>query len=254
MNNPIYLISQAIIIVLVVGMYQQVDRVLTYALAKSAYTSEITRRVRLILLGVVAAWLVGLAVAGWVGRTVPQTDRPPVILWIFLLPIAIVLGLLLVPAFRRLLGNIPERWLLYGQSFRILTELFLGLGYLGGFVPVQMTFLSLNHDYTVALTAPMAGYVFFGKGRYLRFEGIIWNTFGLALLLNIFWISLASMPSSWQLFQGPPENSFMAHFPFLWIPGFLSPLAFAMHVYSLYQLMANRKPRRQFRLPPRRSI
>jgi hypothetical protein len=64
-------------------------------------------------------------------------------------------------------------------------ELFLWLGYRAGFVPLQMTFEWLNYDIIVGLTAPMAGFSFFGRRRYHRFQAILWNIFGMALLANI---------------------------------------------------------------------
>jgi len=118
-------------------------------------------------------------------------------------------------------------------------ELFLWLGYRGGYVPGLMTFEGLNYDIIVGLTAPMAGMVFFGRNRYHRFQAVLWNVFGIALLLNIVAVSLMSLPeaSPLHVFDARPANRFIADFPFIWIPGFIVPFALMLHLFSLRQLM-----------------
>ena len=127
-------------------------------------------------------------------------------------------------------------------------ELFLWLGFLGGYVPIQMTFEWLNFDIIAGITAIMGGYVFFGKGRYHRFEAIIWNIFGIALLVNIIIISILSLPSPLRVFLEEPSNSFVADVPFIWIPGFIVPFAFAMHLFSLKQLIFSAPRKFRFKL------
>ena len=115
-------------------------------------------------------------------------------------------------------------------------ELVLWLGYLGGFIPFQMTFEGLNFDILVGITAVMAGFVFFGKGRYRHFEAIIWNISGITLLLNVFLIAILSTPSPLRVFMNEPANQFIAHFPYIWIPGFIVPFALGTHLFSIKQL------------------
>ena len=117
-----------------------------------------------------------------------------------------------------------------------MVEILLWLGYLGGFVPPQMTFEWLNYDIIAGLTAILAGRVFFSNGRIRRTEAIIWNIFGIVLLINILLIAALSTPSPFQLFYIEPENTFVAYFPFIWIPGFFVPFALSMHLFSLKQL------------------
>ena len=119
-------------------------------------------------------------------------------------------------------------------------EIFLWMGYLGSYVPPQMTFLWLNQDIIVGLTAPFAGWLFFGKHRYQKPEAIMWNVFGIALLLNVLSLGVFSSPSPFRVFLNEPSSVFVMQFPFVWIVSFIVPFALAMHLFSLRQLLTNR--------------
>ena len=127
------------------------------------------------------------------------------------------------------------------NPFRIPMEIFLWLGFIAGFVPPQMTFEWLNFDIIVGITALMGGFTFFGRGRYRRFEAIIWNIFGILLLANIVLIAFLSAPFPFRVFMNEPANTMVAYFPFIWIPGFIVPFALAMHLFSLKQLILNKE-------------
>ncbi len=243
------LIPPAIIVILTFGLVYSIRYTLRFAWQKRGITPErIDQRVRWVQLGLYT-WLLllaALSVRGWIGG---DTDLPLRLLWIMVPPLAVVLWLLIDPRFVPTLKAIPESWIIYAQTFRFLLDLFLYLGYQSGFVPMQMTFLWLNFDFTVGLTAPLAGYVFFSKRRYHRFEGILWNAFGTALLLHNFMIAFISYPGPQQVFLRWPDSSFLADFPYSWIVGFLIPLALGLHALSLKQLLnAPRGQRRTFNL------
>jgi hypothetical protein len=243
------LIPPAIIVILTFGLVYSIRYTLRFAWQKRGITPErIDQRVRWVQLGLYT-WLLllaALSVRGWIGG---DTDLPLRLLWIMVPPLAVVLWLLIDPRFVPTLKAIPESWIIYAQTFRFLLDLFLYLGYQSGFVPMQMTFLWLNFDFTVGLTAPLAGYVFFSKRRYHRFEGILWNAFGIALLLHNFMIAFISYPGPQQVFLRWPDSSFLADFPYSWIVGFLIPLALGLHALSLKQLLnAPRGQRRTFNL------
>jgi len=209
---------------------------------------RIDQRIRWVQLGLYT-WLLLLAALSIRGWFEADTNLPDRLLWIMVPPLAVILWLLIDPRFLPTLKAIPESWMIYGQSFRFLFDLFLYLGFKSGFVPLQMTFLWLNFDFTVGLTAPLAGYIFFTKRRYHRFEGILWNAFGIALLLHNFMIAVISYPGPQQVFLRLPDSSFLADFPYSWIVGFLIPLALGLHMFSLKQLLnAPRGQRRTFSL------
>lgn len=241
MNTGLYLIGQLIIILLVFGLLRSLAFGLQHAFTRMHLKPEKRKQfIRYILAGWVF-WLGILAVLSFLGFFQNFNSFPPRVVFAVIPPIFIILVLLFSRFFNLILKALPESWLIYIQAFRIIMELFLWMGFLGGYVPPQMTFEWLNYDIIVGLTALMAGFVFFGKGRYRWPEAIIWNVFGIVLLFNIFLIALLSAPTPFRVFLNEPSNVFVAHFPFIWIPGFIVPFALAMHLFSLKQIFMSHK-------------
>ena len=248
MQDLIYPLSQIIIIILVIGLISSLLYGLRYALVQFRMPTE-KRKYLLGLVGTsILLWLTILSVLSFSGFFQNFESLPPGIFIAISLPLLLIFVLLFSKSFGLILKVIPESWLIYIQAFRIIMELLLWLGYNGGFVPPQMTLVWLNHDIIVGITALMAGYVFFGQGRYRRSEAIIWNVFGMSLLFNILIISILSAPFPFRVFFNEPANTFVANFPFIWIPGFIVPFALAMHLFSLKQLILFPKKRREFTL------
>jgi hypothetical protein len=134
-----------------------------------------------------------------------------------------------------------KRVFLYMQSFRVLMELILWLAFLDNIIPIQMTFEGLNYDILVGLTAPVVAYFCFTRKIWPRSVAIVWNFFGLGLLLNIVVISVLSAPVPFRMFMNEPANTFVAGVPFVWLPAFVVPMAYWMHILSIKQLIADRK-------------
>ncbi len=247
MNDFLYLIGQLIIFVLVLGLINSLLYGIRYAGKQLQLSDQHQRRTSRWIVLVTATWLVLLLGLSYSGVVKSFEVFPPRVVLIFIPPLLIIFFFLFWPPLGKYLKVIPASWLVYIQSFRIIMELFLWLGCKAGFVPLQMTFEWLNYDIVVGLTAPMAGFSFFGRRRYHRFQAILWNIFGIALLSNIVLIAMLSAPSPIRVFMNEPSNIFITEIPFIWIPGFIVPFALAMHLFSLRQLVFNdRKPMRLF--------
>jgi len=195
---------------------------------------------RYVLLGLLF-WLATIGVLAHLGFFADFQILPPRLLVGVIPPLILTIILLRSKMFSKVLAHIPMSWLVYVQSFRILMEIILWMGMLAEFVPFQMTFTGFNYDIIVGVTAILGGMVFFGKGRLRRFEAIIWNIFGILLLGIIVAIAIVSTPSPVQVFTNEPANRMVAFVPFIWLPGFVVPFAFAMHLFSLKQLLSGRK-------------
>ena len=242
MNQSIYVLCQLIVIFLVAFVVFSI----IYAL-RSAYTSmninekrrdTIIRWVGLSL----GLWLLITGLLSWGGYYSNFKYLPPRIFVLGLLPpLILAIILLFSKGFTKILRHIPPKWLIQVQSFRIAMELMLWLGLIGGFVPFQMTFEGFNMDFIVGITALFAARLFFGRGRFLRFEAAIWNIFGTFLLVNILFIAIISTPSPFRVFMNEPANEFIAFFPFIWIPAFIVPFALAIHLFSLKQVLVIEK-------------
>jgi hypothetical protein len=55
------------------------------------------------------------------------------------------------------------------------------------------------------------------------------------LLINIVTISALSMPGPLRAFHNEPDSSLLTRFPFIYLPGLLVPLAYTLHIFSLWQ-------------------
>ena len=240
-NETIYQFAILSLLLLTIGLIIAALFGLNYAFRKLHIVK--TKRdllVRYIGLGL-ALWLTILGMLAHYGFFSNFEQLPPKIIVVIIPPIILIFLLLRSRFFKLILRAIPEKWLILIQSFRILMELFLWMCFLGGFVPFQMTFEGLNQDMMIGITALMAGFFFFYKGRRQQTAAIYWNISGIILLINIVIISIISTPSPFRVFMNEPSSYFIADFPFIWIPGFIVPFALAMHLFSIKQLMMNGK-------------
>jgi hypothetical protein len=188
---------------------------------------------------------IGLALLLWLGLlsilTVIGFFRdflalPPRIAFALGPPVVFVLYLLFSKKTGQLLAVTPMASLIYLQSFRIIVELILWLLFHQHAIPEQMTFEGRNWDILTGISAPIVAYLY-SKGSITRKALIIWNVIGLLLLFNIVTIALLSTPSPMRVFMNDPANTIIAKFPFIWLPGFIVPLALLLHVMSLKQLL-----------------
>ncbi|MGH7375568.1 MAG: hypothetical protein ACREJY_15240 [Candidatus Rokuibacteriota bacterium] len=66
---------------------------------------------------------------------------------------------------------------------------------------------------------------------------VLW---GAARLLNVVVHAQLSAPTPWRIFDTDPLTTFIADWPYVWLPGFLVPLAWLLHAVSLRQLRSRR--------------
>lgn len=247
MDGTLFFIGQLIITLLTLGLISSLYYGLSQAFQRLRLPVLQREKLLQFITTGIAFWLTILALLAYMGYFYEPGATFQRLLLAMVLPFVIVVLLLFSRFFTLILEVLPIRWLAYLQACRIITELFFWMGMKGGYIPVQMTFEWLNYDIIVGITALMAGYVFFGRGRYRRFEGILWNTFGIASLANVVFISLFSLPGPHRAFATVPDSAFLTLTPFVWLPGFIFPLALAAHIFSLKKLLRPQKGRiRQF--------
>lgn len=155
------------------------------------------------------------------------------------LPLALLIPLPIVVLTLRsrpeLLNKIQPQWPVYLQSFRILVEIGLWLLVRNGSLPVQMSFEGRNFDILAGLLAFPVGYYCFVKKTWPTTIATIYNIGGLLLLLNIVAISTLSLPAPFRAFHNQPDSSLITHFPLIYLPGLLVPLAYTLHIISIRQ-------------------
>jgi len=156
------------------------------------------------------------------------------------IPLIIVLILTFSPAMRDVLSFIPQEKIIRLQSFRFFVEILLWLLFIGNVLPVQMTFEGRNFDILAGISAPLIAWLLIRR-KISSNALVIWNIVCLLLLINIVTIAILSTPSPIRVFMSDPANTIVAYFPVSWLPGFLVPLAYTLHFFSLRQLSGQSK-------------
>ena len=190
-----------------------------------------------------AMLLAALAMCVWLGVTgvlagsgvlvQDVTAMPPLLMRYVMLPALVtVFTLTALPATGRLLDRAPQDWLVSFQAFRIPMELILfGLASVGE-LHTRLTFSGLNFDIVTGALALPVGYLMH-KQRAPRGLVIGFNILGLLLLFTIVAMAAGSMPTPMRIFHDEPATRVAFHVPFVWLPGFVVPLALLGHLLSL---------------------
>jgi hypothetical protein len=75
-------------------------------------------------------------------------------------------------------------------------------------------------------------------------RAILFNLFGMADLVVAVGLGIMTSPGPAQFLQTAPTSELATRFPLALVPTFLVPLAFVLHVISLWQLLGGRWDRR----------
>lgn len=178
------------------------------------------------------AFSAALAVGGWLAGF----DARPPHFFVFMLPTFVAT---LALAGSRIGASVADRIgfaaLTGFQVFRVPVEWVLFALHRDGVAPVQMSFEGWNFDVLTGLSAPLLAWLV-SRGWIGRRGLLAWNCAGLALLANIVAIAVLSTPTPLRVFWNEPANTFVAGWPWIWLPGFLVPAALLGHLVSLRKI------------------
>jgi hypothetical protein len=222
-------LSLACVIIVIKGLQQ--------ALKLTGWPVSHQRTVWMKTIAVIIGWIALISVLALNNFFKDFIHLPPKLLLILLAACIIILVIAFSKKFQQILTVVPAHWLVYMQSFRIGVELLLWIAFIKNLLPIQMTFEGYNYDVLSGLLALPAGYLMAHQPDKARAVGIVYNSIGLLLLLNILVIAVLSMPTPFRYFMNEPSNSIVAEFPFVFLPAILVVLALALHVFSLRQLL-----------------
>jgi hypothetical protein len=181
------------------------------------------------------AWLAftaALATSGWLAAF---DARPP---HFFLLVAPALVGTIALAAspFGAGVGaRVGVAALVGFQTFRIPVEWVLLELARAGVAPPQMTLDGRNFDIVTGLSAPLFAWLA-ARGRIGTNALYAWNALGLALLANVVVVAIASTPTPLRAFANDPPNTFVAAWPWCWLPAFLVPAALFGHLVALRKL------------------
>lgn len=238
MNTNLYLLTQIGFAVLTFLFFGLLLKQLKSALNKSEFEESKKSRVFYSVLGALVLWTIIVSILASKGFFLNFDSVPPPFSIILLIPlVTLIWALLFSPTTKILLTHIPPQALIQLQVFRVFVELLLWLLFIQNLLPVQMTFEGRNLDILSGLTAPFIAYFGFTRMKLGRKIIIFWNFPCLGLLLNIVITAILSMPTQFRYFMNEPANTIVGHFPIIWLPALLVPLAYGLHFLSLRQLM-----------------
>jgi len=186
-----------------------------------------------------------VAVAGWLALTAVLAGRgffldfksvPPHLLLALGPPLLALAALTASPRLAPLLAALPRAWPVAAQSFRIAVEIVLWRLAVAGVAPEIVTFTGRNVDILVGLSAPVVAYGCFVRRRWSPRVAVWWNLAGIVILLNVVLNAQLSAPTPYRLIVVEPPPTFIGALPYIWLPAFLVPLAWLLHLLSLRQL------------------
>lgn len=199
-----------------------------------------------------AAWLrtalvaviMFLGLAAWMGTTYALAlsglltfdGRPPTMMLLVPVMMALAIGLGVSPVGRRLAIGLPL-WMLVGvQSFRLPLELLMHEAYDAGMMPVQMSYSGLNFDVLTGATAVIVALMLLMRRASLRLVRA-WNVLGILLLTNIIVVSVLSTPTL-RVIKAVPLNTWVTGAPYVWLPTVLVAFAILGHIVVYRALQA----------------
>lgn len=191
----------------------------------------------------------GIAVAGWLALTGVLAGRgffddfqvmPPRMLLAVGLPLLALLALAFSRRLEALWAALPPAWPVAAQAFRIPVEIVLWRLAVAGAIPELLSFHGRNWDILVGLSAPVVAYACFVRRAWPAAVAVWWNWAGILILLNVVVHAQLSAPTPWRVYVTDPPTTFIAAWPYIWLPAFLVPVAWLLHAVSLRQLGARR--------------
>jgi hypothetical protein len=183
---------------------------------------------------VLAVWAIGAAMLARRGLFQQRDPNsvPPLGITLALVLLALAACLVVSPSLRRLLTN--QRNLILLNLWRLVGLIFLLL-MANGQMPALWALPAGIGDVIVGAMAPwIAARVDTPHGRR---NAINFHLFGMADLVVAVGLGIMTSPGAAQVFHTTPTSELATRFPLALVPTFLVPLAFVLHVISLWQLL-----------------
>lgn len=179
----------------------------------------------LIIIAVI--WLTMQGVLTMTGFYQVLDSKPPRFALLPLPPVLMIIMLFLTRKGTIFLDGFDAKRLTLLHIVRLPVELVLYSLFIHHVVPQNMTFEGGNLDVLSGLSAPFIWYFGYHKHQLSRGWLIAWNLICLALLFNIVFRALTSLPLAVAL----------VHFPYSWLPGFVVPAVLLAHLVSIHSLI-----------------
>lgn len=192
---------------------------------------------------VVAAALLGwLALALALGGAHVFESRSRGVPWIGLgVAAPIIVGLVAFrasPGLRRIIGEIPQPWLLAAQTPRLVGAIFLVL-LAQHRLPADFAVPAGVGDILVGAAAPFVAFAYAARRPWSRGLALVFNLAGIADFVVAVGTGFFTSPTPFRLFFSQPSTVLMTVLPLVLIPTFLVPLLTLIHAASLRGLLSS---------------
>ncbi|MGD9904818.1 MAG: hypothetical protein AB7U83_15245 [Vicinamibacterales bacterium] len=182
-------------------------------------------------LAAVVAWMAVTAAAALSGRLArfDLTPPPMALLIVSVFALAFALGLGRIGG--RLAAAVPLATLVGFQAFRLPLELVMHRAATLGIMPPEMSYSGYNFDIVTGAGALLLAVAMRAGATVPRAAVWAWNLWGLWCLAVIAVVAVASSPMVRAFGDDPGHvNTWVLHFPYVWLPAVLVTLALAGHV------------------------
>jgi hypothetical protein len=233
-------IVSILFIALTLASFAWLTRIIFNSLEKTGWALSQKRNFKIGFLLSLLIWAVFVTVWSLSGKMSDFHSFPFNMAPVLAVPMIAILFFVGWKGTQPVVANLSQYDLVALQSFRFFVELLLWRLFVLNELPIQMSFEGRNWDVLTGITAVFIAY-FIKRRSISRTVLIIWNLFGLGLLINIVSIAILSMPSPSRFFMNEPANTIVTHFPVSFLPAFLVPLAYGLHFLSLRKLVKEGK-------------
>lgn len=190
-------------------------------------------------LKIVLPWLLFQTLISSTGFYQNTNVFPPRFALLLLPPLVIIIRLFVSLKGRVFIDKLDLKILTIFHVIRIPVELVLFWLFSNKVIPGLMTFEGRNFDIFSGLTAPIIYYYGFVRKNLNKRVILLWNFICLALLMNIAFHAIFSLPTRFQQFGFEQPNMAILYFPFVLLPACLVPLVLLSHLVSIRQLVMN---------------
>jgi hypothetical protein len=201
------------------------------------------RRVAAMSVAGVLAWMAATGGAAASGLLARSDVRPPPMAFVFVAMFAVAFGVALSRPGARLARGLPLAALVAAQAFRLPLELAMHEAARQGIMPNRMSFTGANFDIvTGALAIPVA--IAIARHENARWLVALWNALGALLLANVLVNAFLATPFVHAFGTDPRDvNTFVAYFPFVWLPTVCVAAAIVGHVVVARRLVFDARAR-----------
>ena len=182
-------------------------------------------------------WLIIQSLIASTGFYTVTNTLPPRMMALLAPPILCIALLFISAKGRNYIDTLNTEWLNWLHTVRVPVEICLLLLFNAGLVPKLMTFEGINFDIISGLSAPLVVYYGYRRKTWSRNILLTWNIICLALLFNIAYHGILSVPTPFQRFGFEQPNIGLTYFPYILLPGFIVPAVLFAHLASIRQLI-----------------